>query len=202
MTMLLKATRLAGCLVLTVWLSACTSLTAEDTATVRRDDGLSPPEAAHDAAIAATRSGDTEQAAELLEQLTRDYPDYSVAHTDLGLQYLKLERIDAAEAAFEHACELDPGDFVAYNHRGVIMRRRGDFSAAEAMYRKAIRLNPDYANAHYNLAVLYDIYLYDLDQAMQHYRQYQTLAGGDQGLVAKWVVDLERRIQARTAEAQ
>ena len=62
------------------------------------------------------------------------------------------------------------------------------------MYLASIDQSAGYANAHLNIAVLFDIYLYDLDQAMGHYKKYQSLTNNSDKLVAKWVVDLERRI--------
>ena len=62
---------------------------------------------------------------------------------------------------------------------------------------RAISHNSDYANAHLNIAVLFDIYLYDLDRAMQHYKMYQSLTNASDELVGKWVVDLERQISAK-----
>jgi hypothetical protein len=39
--------------------------------------------------------------------------------------------------------------------------------------------------------------LYDLNQAMQHYKKYQSLTKGSDKLVAKWVIDLERQISTK-----
>lgn len=148
-------------------------------------------------AIIAAKDGDTEKAIVLFEKVTHENPGFSVAYTDLGLQYLKKENMEAAEQAFEKAISLNPSDFVAYNHRGIIMRRRGDFSGAKEMYQAAIELSPDYANAYLNIAVLYDIYLYDLERAMQHYKKYQSLISNSDKLVGKWIVDLQRRISVK-----
>lgn len=147
-------------------------------------------------AIAAAKEGKIEKAIILLEQVTQANPGYAVAFTDLGLQYLRKDNLQAADLAFEKSIALNSSDFVAYNHRGVIMRKRGDFAGAKKLYLSAIDQNPYYANAHLNIAVLYDIYLYDLDQAMYHYKKYQSLTRNDDKLVGKWIIDLKRRISA------
>jgi tetratricopeptide (TPR) repeat protein len=149
-------------------------------------------------AIAAAKEGKTERAIVLLEKVTKGNPDYAIAFTYLGLQHLQKEDLTAADIAFNRALALDPSDYVAYNHRGVIMRMQGDFNGAKKMYLSAIDKNPDYANAHLNIAVLYDIYLYELDSAMRHYKKYQSLTGDEDKLVAKWIVDLDRRITAKS----
>lgn len=148
-------------------------------------------------AIVAAKEGDTDKSIVLFEKVIRENPDYSVAYTDLGLQYLKKKNMAAAEQAFETAISLNPSDFVAYNHRGIIKRMQGDFSGAKEMYKTAIQLNSDYANVYLNIAVLYDIYIYDLERAMQYYKKYQVLTGSSDKLVSKWIVDLQRRISVR-----
>ena len=148
-------------------------------------------------AIDAAKEGDTLKAISLLQKVTKANPDFSIAHTDLGLQYLRENDLDKAEKSFEKSISLDSANFVAYNHRGVILRKRGDFSGAEKMYKEAISHKSDYANAHLNIAVLYDIYLYDHERAMSHYKRYQSLTNSSDKLVAKWVVDLERQISAK-----
>ena len=46
-----------------------------------------------------------------------------------------------------------------WNGLGVLHRQQGQFSEAEQAYLQAIELDPGYALAYYNLAVLYDLYM-------------------------------------------
>jgi len=82
----------------------------------------------------------------------------------------------------------------------MLLRRQGQFSAAEAAYERAIAARPDYALAHYNLGVLNELYLRHLDVALLHFETYQALAGEDKQ-VEKWIVDLKRRVQANQRTA-
>ena len=75
----------------------------------------------------------------------------------------------------------------------MLLRRQGKFGEAEAAYLKAVTASPDYALAHYNLGVLYELYLQRLDAALQHYERYQAVTGEDKQ-VAKWIADLKRRL--------
>ena len=164
--------------------------------------GLAGGPAYYNEAITAAKEGKTEKAIILLERVTQTNPEYAVAYTDLGLQYLQEDNLQAADQAFEKSISLNSSDYVAYNHRGVILRKQGDFAGAKDMYQTAIDQNPDYANAHLNFAVLYDIYLYELDHAMQHYKKYQSLTSNGDKLVGKWIVDLDRRISAKNKRKQ
>jgi tetratricopeptide (TPR) repeat protein len=82
----------------------------------------------------------------------------------------------------------------------MLKRRQGDFFAAEAAYMKAVTAQPEYPLAHYNLGVLNELYLQQLDAALQHFERFLEL-GGEDKQVEMWVADLKRRISAaqRTA---
>ncbi|UCE89659.1 MAG: tetratricopeptide repeat protein, partial [Pseudomonadota bacterium] len=92
---------------------------------------------------------------------------------------------------------LNPDNAAAYNHLGIVHRQRGDFKKAQDAYRQALKIEPDYALAHRNLGILYDLYMGDLSRALKHYERYQALTGGDDRQVDKWIVDLKRRDTAQ-----
>ena len=147
-------------------------------------------------AIAAAKKGKTTRAIKLLSEITQKTPQFSPAFTNLGLQYLQSKKYRQSEQAFKKAIELNPNDSIAYNHLGIIMRMKGQFSDAQNMYQQAIKSNAKYANAHLNLGILLDMYLYELPDALQHYRNYQTLTNNNDQLVGKWIIDIERRIKS------
>lgn len=146
--------------------------------------------------IAEAEQGNTESAIKQLTKLTQKNPDFAPVFTNLGLQLLKAGNLPEAQSALKKTVELKLDNAVAYNHLGVISRMNGDFDTARSQYQKAIKYNPDYANAHLNLGILLDIYLYELDTALQHYENYQSLTGNNDKLVSKWIIDIQRRIKA------
>lgn len=150
----------------------------------------------YDEAINAAKKGNTKEAIRLLKSITETNPEFSPAFTNLGLQYLKNKKQDDAEKSLRKAISLDPNNAIAYNHLGIIMRFQGKFHDARDMYKNAIKSKSDYANAHLNLGILYDMYLYELPQALEHYKSYQSITKNDDKLVDKWIIDLERRIKA------
>ena len=50
-----------------------------------------------------------------------------------------------------------------------------------------------YARAHFNLGVLAELYMQDLNLALNHFRLYQGLQKQADQTVANWIIDLERR---------
>jgi hypothetical protein len=41
---------------------------------------------------------------------------------------------------------------------------------------------------------LYDIYLNNPRAALDHYRHYQTISGGNNTVVIKWIIDVKHRL--------
>ncbi len=68
------------------------------------------------------------------------------------------------------------------------------FAEAVAVLENGLRHSPNTAELHYNLAVISELYLLDLDAALTHYRRYRDLADPEGKLVAGWIADLERRL--------
>jgi tetratricopeptide (TPR) repeat protein len=153
-------------------------------------------------ALDALKSGDTEEALLLLKQLSQETPDKPHLFTNLGLAYFQLQQWELAERAFGQAIARNPEDAVAYNHLGILQRRKGLFQEALVQYQRAIEIDSKYAGAHFNLGILFDLYLQDLEKAVQQYRKYLDLTSEENEQVAGWIVDIERRLKTTTTQEQ
>jgi len=149
-------------------------------------------------AVASLKNGKTEQALELLIQVSTDAPDKPYVFTNLGLAYIKLGKLDLAADAFQEAIIRSNKDAVAYNHLGILQRYKGQFEEARQHYQRAISIDSDYALAHLNLGILFDLYLQDLKLALQHYQRYQALIDKEDAQVAGWITDIQRRLKSTT----
>ena len=146
-------------------------------------------------ALLALKNGDTEIALDALTQLSKSAPDKPYLFTNLGLAHFKLQQGEDAELAFTEAIARDANDAVAHNHLGILQRRKGQFQEALQQYQRAIEIDANYATAHLNIGILFDLYLQDLDRALQHYQNYQSLSNGDDKQVDGWIIDIERRLK-------
>ena len=153
-------------------------------------------------AVTSLKRGDTEDALELLLQVSTDAPDKPYVFTNLGLAYFKLQKMDLAEQAFQEAISRSKTDAVAYNHLGILLRYKGQFEEARKHYQRAIAIDSDYAYAHLNLGILFDIYLQDLKSALQQYEKYQSLIGDENKQVAGWITDIQRRLKIPAKKVQ
>jgi len=186
--MLNKLTRPLLALFLTLQLAAC-SVTQEDTSS----SGSSVKNQAYMKAVAAMKSGDMDEARSLFLEVINQQPGLANAHVNMGIMFIKNKSFDEAENAFNRALKLNPNNIYALNQLGFLYRKQGAFSKAKSSYEKAIDINSDYAYAHLNLGILYDLYLYDLESAIEQYKIYNELSKEKDKQVGKWIFDLERR---------
>jgi len=69
---------------------------------------------------------------------------------DKGLKHISQQRYDEAITAFSTAIEIIPGDYQAYNYRGIAQALKGEFDKAISDYNKALKIRPRYAEAYNN----------------------------------------------------
>lgn len=133
-----------------------------------------------------------EQGISALLEIAGSAPNVTAVHIDLGVAYARSGDLDKAEESLKTALQLNPRHPIAYNELGMVYRRKGKFSEARASYQKALEIFPTFHFAQRNLAILCDVYLGDLDCALQHYTAYQQ-AAPDDAETAKWLADLDTR---------
>lgn len=65
---------------------------------------------------------------------------------------------------------------------------------ADDFFQKAIQVDDKYAQAHYNLALLYDTYYQDLNRAIKYYQAYLVLTNFEDKKIQQWVEELEASV--------
>lgn len=105
----------------------------------------------YETAIEHAKKGDREGAIAELKLAIAEHPSFVPAFNEMGVQYLKLNRLEDADQSFQGALKIDPESFPAIVNRGianVMMKRYGE---AVPILRKAIKKNDHSAVAHYFL---------------------------------------------------
>ena len=69
---------------------------------------------------------------------------------------LMLRQTDKAIEAYSHAIELNPNNVFAYNNRGLVYAKKGDYKRAIKDLNKAIELDPNYVEAYNNRGIAFE----------------------------------------------
>lgn len=144
-------------------------------------------------AISLIKDGNFRQAEVNLEEIIKVRPDLAEAHFNLGWSLYQLKKYTAAIAAIKGGLQVRPSDVRAMNLLAICERSLGKFADAEKTYRQALALAPDDERLHFNLGILYDLYLFQAQPALEHYRRYQALQKTPDARVAGWITLLERK---------
>jgi Flp pilus assembly protein TadD len=134
------------------------------------------------------RLGQYDEAERLLQSSLRLKPDHATAWLNLGILYLDRDQTMPALAALAQAVVHAPSDPVARNYLGVAAGRNGWFDAAESELRRAVELRPEYADAHFNLAVFcLERNPPAVELARRHYRRARDLGAAPDALIEQAV---------------
>ena len=90
-----------------------------------------------------------------LNQALQLHPNDAFSLSLKGLVKFRQNDFDSALDLLSQAAVLDPRNAQTQNYLGLALSQKGLRIAAEAAFRKAVKIAPDYTVAHYNLAVFY-----------------------------------------------
>jgi Flp pilus assembly protein TadD len=105
----------------------------------------------YDNALEQARKKDHPGAIEELKLAIKEYPSFTQAFNELGVQYLKLNQLENADEAFQQALKINPNAVSSLINRGitnVLMKRYGE---AVPILRKSLEKNKQSAVGHYFL---------------------------------------------------
>jgi tetratricopeptide (TPR) repeat protein len=97
-----------------------------------------------------------EEACHAYEEALKIDPALVHAHLNLGLLYHVGDQLDRAEACYRRAIQHGSDDALAYFNLAGVLKQKGDRTGAIAAYTQAIQRQPDFLDAHEQLALLYD----------------------------------------------
>ena len=146
-------------------------------------------------AIALLSNGELDRAQAALIEFTEERPELAGPWANLALIEIKQNKLDKAEALLHKALQRNPEMPQALNLMGYIEKNRGNIIKARDFYSKAIEIKDNYALAHYNLALLYDIYIQDIAKAVAHYQKYMALTKYKDKKTADWLDQLKASLK-------
>lgn len=144
-------------------------------------------------ALALLQKGDYIQAVAVLKTVIEREKRLPAPFINIAIAYNALGDAATAEENLIQALKIDTGHPVANNELGLLYRKAGKFNAARTAYENAIKQNPDYLPAKRNLGVLCDLYMHDLECALEQFEKYIELKPDDKA-ASIWVVDVKQRL--------
>ena len=131
-----------------------------------------------------------------LQDVANSAPALSEPRIELGIAYHVIGDLDAAEENLLLALELNPDHPLVHNELGIVYRKTGRFDLARRSYEAALAVYPGYHHARRNLGILCDLYLGDLDCALENYEAYmETVQSDDEA--AMWITDIRARLSQK-----
>ncbi len=152
-------------------------------------------------ALLELKEGRTDLAADDLEQrfnLGGPDPDTVLL---LGILNLQRGNLKSAEGSFREVITSDKANPVAYLNLGLTLRRMGRFKEARTVYTRGI-LETNHPDIHLNLGVLFELYLGEPSNAIEHYRHYTQIEAGGAQRVGGWIDYLSGVVSAPKADRE
>lgn len=139
------------------------------------------------------QEGDLAGANSSFTMLTEKFPTLSGPWLKLGVIAEKQDRYPEAIKHYKKAISVNRNNVNAYMALGLIQRKQGYFYDAFQTYLDALNVWKDFPEAHLNLAILYDLYLNNAEEAQKHYEAYNFLTGQKEEKVQKWLAEVRHR---------
>ncbi len=144
---------------LLAWLGACSRANVESLE-------------AMNVGVAAAQQQQFEQAVEHFQKSAALDPTNDQAYQNLGIVYLKLDKLDDARMAFEKAMAAAPHNATYPLRLAGVLSSKGDFAGARGALEQAIRIDETRFRPHYDLARVHE----QLDDPQNALRQYTAAA--------------------------
>ena len=146
------------------------------------------------AALSAMNGNQLDEAARRLRAIVSSRPELAGPWANLALIDIRQNRLDDAAKNAAEALKRNPRSAQAQGVLGFVAAARGDVKKALDHYRQAVEIKKNYAVAHYNIALINDLYLNDMATAATHYRLYLASTDSHDKKTADWLAEIERSL--------
>jgi tetratricopeptide (TPR) repeat protein len=105
-------------------------------------------------ALEAERKGENDKAISLLSEAIAQYPQFGLAHGELGMLYFKAKQLDKALEELKVAEKAVPDDPQLQMNYGIVLLEKKDFTESEKRLRRAAKRMDKSAQLHYYLGIV------------------------------------------------
>ena len=105
----------------------------------------------YESAMELAKKNEHQGAIDELKLAIKEHPTFTQAFNELGVQYLKLNKLEEANEAFQGALKINPESFPALINRGIVNVMMKRYGEAVPVLRKALKNHEQSAVGHYFL---------------------------------------------------
>ncbi len=109
----------------------------------------------YEVAVALVGKGDSKGAIVKLQLAIEQFPEFMLAHTELGAQYLRLNELAKADEALQVALKLRPDAYEPLITRATVLFRMNRLDESENYCRQALKARENSAVAYFYLGRIY-----------------------------------------------
>ena len=143
-------------------------------------------------AVTQIQAGKLSAAQVALEKALSLKSDDIFASVNLANVYCRQGRFDDSIAVLNRVIPADPKNAVAHNFLAIALGKKGDTAKAEESFRASLAINPNYANAHFNLAVMYaNAEPSSLQLAKKHYEKAKDLGAEPDSVLERRLAQIQ-----------
>ena len=135
---------------------------------------------------AAAAKGDAKGAVESLSAAVAAHPNFPLALSELGVEYMNLKQYDKASETFEALLKLKPDDVGAHLNMGIVAFNQKKLDEAESHLRKALELKSPGPYAHYYLGLTL-VSTKRYEEALKEFEQTVSNGGENIALAHKYL---------------
>ena len=146
-----------------------------------------------DRAVQSLNQHEYDKAIALLHSVIEKEQRLPAPYINMAMAYRYKDDDKQAEEYLMKALDIDLAHPVANNELGLLYRKLGRFDDARKAYTNALTKNPDYLPVIKNLGILCDLYIRDLECALEQYEKYRKEVPDDES-VQIWIADLKSRM--------
>lgn len=141
----------------------------------------------------AKRKGNLKVAKQKLEVITKQDKSLSGPWVMLGDIAVERKKYKEAEAHYQKAIQINDENINAYVALARVQREMGGFHVAQNTLALALKVWPDFPEAHLNIGVLYDLYLNQPKKAQMHMEAYLFLNNYKNKQAIAWYQEVQKR---------
>ncbi len=138
--------------------------------------------------------GQVKMAIKYYDEAENLVPLNKILHYNRGTLLYQMGKYKEAKEEFDKANEIINEENKLLFYQALTFFKLGKFKVSLELFQKITENNPDDSALYKNMGIIYEIYLGNLDKALENYKTYIDKTGDDENIVRVWINVVEDRL--------